>query len=60
MELGLRYVYVGNVPGHPGNHTYCPKCGKTVIERQGFLVKTMNLKQGKCAFCGSPVKGVWS
>ena len=60
MELGLRYVYVGNVPGHPGNQTYCPKCGKAVIERQGFLVKTMNLKQGKCAFCGAAVKGVWS
>jgi pyruvate formate lyase activating enzyme len=60
MDIGLRYVYVGNVPGHPGNHTYCPKCKKIVIERQGFFIKNNNLKNGKCSFCGEPVKGVWS
>jgi pyruvate formate lyase activating enzyme len=60
MDLGLRYVYVGNVPGHPGNHTYCPKCKKVVIERQGFFIKSLHLKSGKCDFCGEPIKGIWS
>lgn len=60
MERGLRYVYVGNVPDHPGNSTYCPKCGKMVISRTGFFVKKINLKNGKCAFCNSKIAGVWA
>lgn len=59
MDIGLKYVYVGNVPGHPGNHTYCPKCNKIVIERQGFFIKSLNMKNGKCAFCGELIKGVF-
>ena len=27
MSKGIHYAFVGNVPGHPGNCTYCPKCG---------------------------------
>jgi len=59
MDIGLKYVYVGNVPGHPGNNTYCPKCKKIVIERQGFFVKSFNIKNGKCVFCGELIKGVF-
>lgn len=60
LDEGLHYVYVGNMPGHTGNHTYCPKCGKTVIERIGFTVKTTGLKNGKCASCERSIAGVWS
>ena len=42
MRKGIRYAYVGNVPGHPGNHTYCPGCGKVVIGRSGFFVTAVN------------------
>jgi pyruvate formate lyase activating enzyme len=59
MEHGIHYAYVGNVPGHPGNHTYCPRCGATVIEREGFLVSAVNLKRGVCAKCGAKIAGVW-
>jgi len=34
-KMGMRYPYVGNVPGHDGESTYCPKCGKVMIERKG-------------------------
>ena len=34
MSKGIRYAYIGNVPDHPGNHTYCPQCGKAVIQTQ--------------------------
>jgi pyruvate formate lyase activating enzyme len=47
------------VPGHPGNHTYCYKCGETVIERVYFFVKKLNVKDGKCGACGAPIAGVW-
>ncbi len=59
LEEGLHYVYIGNVPGHPGNHTYCPKCGQAVIRRSGFSVLEMALQEGRCAFCGTPIPGVW-
>ena len=60
MARGLRYVYVGNVPGHPGNHTYCPKCRARVIARQDFFVLESSLKDGRCGACGCPIAGVWS
>jgi len=37
MDVGLNYVYLGNVPGHDGENTFCPKCGKRLITRVGYL-----------------------
>jgi len=59
LQQGLHYPYVGNVPGHPGNHTYCPKCGVAVIERRGFLITAERLNGGRCAACGAAIAGVW-
>jgi pyruvate formate lyase activating enzyme len=56
---GIRYAYVGNVPDHPGNDTYCPQCGRAVVERHGFFVTAQNLAKGRCRFCGAAVAGVW-
>ena len=58
MARGLRYVYVGNVPGHPGNNTYCPGCGKIVVARQDFFVTESTLKDGRCGACGRVIAGV--
>jgi len=60
IAKGVRYVYVGNVPGHPGNHTYCPGCGKIVVARDNFFVTEMHLKNGACAYCRRPIAGVWA
>ncbi len=60
MSRGLHYVYIGNVPGHSGNNTFCPQCGKTVIQRRSFFVEETNLKDGCCSFCGRSIAGVWS
>ena len=57
LAKGIRYAYVGNVPDHPGNHTYCPKCKKAVVRRTGMFVLEKNLKGGACASC---MKGVTS
>jgi pyruvate formate lyase activating enzyme len=56
---GLRYVYLGNVPGHPAENTRCPKCGRVIVERAGFTVKAFNLTKGKCKFCQNPIPGMW-
>ena len=60
LDRGLRYPYVGNVPGHPGNHTYCPRCRARVITRQDFFVLESTLKNGRCGACGYAIAGVWS
>jgi pyruvate formate lyase activating enzyme len=56
---GLHYVYLGNVPGHPAESTYCPRCKRAVVERTGFTVNAMHLDNGKCKFCKQPIAGVW-
>ena len=56
---GLHYVYIGNVPGHPAENTYCPKCHHVVIERAGFTIAQINLQNGKCKNCHNPIPGVW-
>jgi pyruvate formate lyase activating enzyme len=58
-DCGLRYVYIGNVGGNPAENTYCPKCGKIVIERRGYIIAAVNLENGKCKFCGQEIEGVW-
>jgi pyruvate formate lyase activating enzyme len=53
-EEGLRYVYVGNLPGVGYEDTHCPSCGHAVIRRMGYSVRT-ELKGETCLQCGAPV-----
>jgi pyruvate formate lyase activating enzyme len=59
MEEGINYAYIGNVPGHPAENTYCAHCGKLIIGRMGFYVTEYHLVKGKCAYCGNAIPGVW-
>jgi len=59
MEEGLIFVYTGNLGGDAGENTRCPGCKQTVIVREGFQVHTMNVLDGKCRFCQTPISGVW-
>jgi pyruvate formate lyase activating enzyme len=52
-EAGLRFVYIGNVPGHKFENTTCYKCGNMAIERVGYDVKLTGLKGPGCAKCGA-------
>ncbi|MGD8869507.1 MAG: hypothetical protein PVI01_17955, partial [Gemmatimonadales bacterium] len=56
---GMHFPYVGNVPGHEGNNTYCPGCGSIVIRRTGFFVRENLVTDGRCAKCGEAIAGVW-
>jgi len=60
LSKGMHYPFVGNVPGHAGNHTYCPECHRIVIRRNGFFVLELNLKNGHCKYCGRAIAGVWA
>ena len=58
----LRYVYLGNVWDEEADNTYCPECGTAVIRREGYKVRGLALKDGRCTACGAavPVVGtVW-
>jgi len=57
-EEGLHYVYIGNVPGHEFDNTYCPKCGELLIERYGFSVTRYELKDKQCPKCGIKINVV--
>ena len=59
LSVGLEYVYLGNIPGHEAEHTYCPGCQKRIIQRTGYMVGEIHMKSGKCKFCGKPISGVW-
>lgn len=59
LAAGLRHVYTGNVPGDEGENTFCPACGATLIERWGFRVGKVRLKEGMCSQCGEGIEGVW-
>jgi pyruvate formate lyase activating enzyme len=58
LKEGLLYAYIGNMPGHAGNSTYCPKCRQQVIRRAGFSVLEMKLSAGRCGFCKAKIHGV--
>lgn len=58
-EVGLKFVYIGNVPGSKYENTYCPECGNLIIKRIGFTVLENNIVNGKCKFCGEKIPGVW-
>ena len=53
---GLKYVYLGNVPGHPWEHTYCSECNNIVVKRYGFDIQGWNMDENnKCKFCGNQI-----
>jgi pyruvate formate lyase activating enzyme len=61
IAAGMKYVYIGNVPFSYSAYetTYCPKCGKALVERVGFSVTSDNISNGSCKFCKEKIKGVW-
>jgi pyruvate formate lyase activating enzyme len=59
-EEGLRFAYLGNVPGHPLENTYCPQCNNVVVKRYGFNILSWNLDgNNRCNRykCAIPIKG---
>jgi pyruvate formate lyase activating enzyme len=57
---GLHYVYIGNVPGHPAQNTYCPKCRIMLVERVGFTASSLLIRKGgSCPFCRHQIPGIW-
>lgn len=56
-EEGLHYVYTGNILDPRTQTTYCPGCGKAVIERKGYHIVGYHLRGNRCAFCDAVIAG---
>ncbi|UCC21183.1 MAG: AmmeMemoRadiSam system radical SAM enzyme [Promethearchaeota archaeon] len=55
-DVGLKYVYLGNLPSINFDNTYCPKCSKLVIKRKILGIEELFLdSNGNCRFCGFPI-----
>ncbi len=60
LDAGIHFVYTGNVPGDPGENTYCPQCQKLLIKRIGFSVVSNEIKNNRCPKCNMRIPGIWS
>ena len=57
---GLEFVYVGNITSKTGADTYCPGCGKLLVERRIYSVlKNVVDAKGRCPYCGRKIYGLW-
>jgi pyruvate formate lyase activating enzyme len=59
VKAGCRHVYLGNVADPDSMSVYCPKCKSVVVQRQGYMIVSKNLKNGTCGKCGEKIPGVW-
>lgn len=59
LEVGLRYVYCGNIPWEEGENTYCYNCKELLIQRYGYQILKDRIKEGLCPDCGVKIDGVF-
>jgi pyruvate formate lyase activating enzyme len=57
-EVGLKFVYAGNVPGHKTESTVCYSCGRLVVQRSGYQANVVGLAGSRCKFCGTELNFV--
>ena len=58
-KTGMKFIYVGNIPGLHDENTVCPACRQLLVERESYQVKSNYIHHGQCVFCGEPIPGVW-
>lgn len=58
-NMGLEYVYIGNVYAPQLQSTYCPKCGELLISRDGYTLEQWHLNGNACVHCGHKIPGVF-
>ncbi len=60
LRGGLAHVYVGNLPGHQAENTFCSKCATILIERSGFSLLRNRVVNGRCPKCNEEIAGIWA
>jgi pyruvate formate lyase activating enzyme len=60
IGAGLKHVYCGNISNaRELETTYCPKCSKPLVVRDGYSIFENSIKDGKCGFCSHKIRGIW-
>ncbi|OHB75943.1 MAG: AmmeMemoRadiSam system radical SAM enzyme [Planctomycetes bacterium RBG_16_55_9] len=59
LSEGLNYVYIGNLASKEGQNTYCPGCKRLLVERSGWMILQMRVRDGRCPDCGKEIYGLW-
>jgi pyruvate formate lyase activating enzyme len=60
MEMGIRYVYTGNIHDPAGQTTYCHGCGAALVGRDWYdLTRWALSAEGACLACETPCAGVF-
>jgi pyruvate formate lyase activating enzyme len=60
LDMGIKYVYVGNVSNQEASSTYCHNCESLLIERNWYATSIVNLNQDECSKCYVKIPGVYS
>ncbi|MEW6775845.1 MAG: AmmeMemoRadiSam system radical SAM enzyme [Bdellovibrionota bacterium] len=58
-DVGLHYVYTGNVRDLEGSTTFCPGCGDALVVRDYYRITEMKIRNGACPSCGKKIPGIW-
>ena len=58
-DMGLKYLYAGNVSSDEWEDTHCPGCGALLIKRSGYFTRVLDFTNGRCDSCGRAIPGVW-
>ncbi|MCU0286660.1 MAG: AmmeMemoRadiSam system radical SAM enzyme [Acidobacteria bacterium] len=58
MANGVKFAYAGNILSE-GENTYCPRCGKILIERMRFVANITGMKGNACKYCREIIPGVF-
>ncbi len=58
-EEGIKYIYIGNISTE-AEDTYCPNCSKKIIDRSGYKIESIHIKDGKCQYCREKIYGRWN
>jgi len=59
-QAGLKFVYIGNVPGHKSEATICHQCGRKIVDRMGYQTSVIGLSGWHCRFCGAELNFISS
>lgn len=60
LDLGMNYIYIGNLPTREAEDTSCHNCHKLLIDRTGYQINSMNIKKGRCKYCNTKIPGAWN
>ena len=59
MDIGLNYVYVGNIMDGDASNTYCHNCHSLLIKRSWYSTEIKNIKDGRCSNCQTTIPGIF-